>query len=85
MKLRSVNLPASLKKVSATAFYNLSSLTEVLIPETLTQVEFYGKLEPDPNHPYGGLLTQTWAFLGTSLPLKTQAHLKKLGYYGSFR
>lgn len=85
MKLRSVNLPASLKKVSATAFYKLSSLTEVLIPETLTQVEFDGKLEPDPNHPYGGLLTQTWAFLGTSLPLKTQAHLKKLGYYGSFR
>lgn len=85
MNLRSVNLPASLKKVSAMAFYKLSSLTEVLIPESLTQVEFDGRLEPDPNHPYGGLLTQTWAFLGTSLPLKTQAHLKKLGYYGSFR
>ncbi len=59
MNLRSVNLPASLKKVSATAFYKLSSLTEVLIPESLTQVEFDGRLEPDPNHPYGGLLTQT--------------------------
>lgn len=85
MKLRSVNLPASLKKVSATAFYKMTTLTEMLIPESLTEVEFDGKLEPDPNHPYGGLLTQTWAFLGTSLPLKTQARLKKLGYYGSFK
>lgn len=85
VKLRSVNLPASLKKISATAFYRLSTLTEILIPESLTEVEFDGKLEPDPNHPYGGLLTQTWAFLGTNLPLKTQARLKKMGYYGSFK
>lgn len=85
VKLRSINLPAALKKVSATAFYGMGTLTEVLIPESLTEVEFDGKLEPDPNHPYGGLLTQTWAFLGTSLPLATQARLKKMGYYGSFR
>ena len=63
----------------------MGTLTEVLIPESLTEVEFDGNLEPDPNHPYGGLLTQTWAFLGTSLPLATQARLKKMGYYGPFR
>lgn len=85
VKLRSINLPVALKKVSVTAFYGMGTLTEVLIPESLTEVEFDGKLEPDPNHPYGGLLTQTWAFLGTSLPLATQARLKKMGYYGSFR
>lgn len=85
VKLRSINLPAALKKVSATTFYGMGTLTEVLIPESLTEVEFDGKLEPDPNHPYGGLLTQTWAFLGTSLPLATQARLKRMGYYGSFK
>lgn len=85
VRLRSINLPAALKKVSANAFYGMGTLTEVLIPESLTEVEFDGNLEPDPNHPYGDLLTQTWAFLGTSLPLATQARLKKMGYYGSFR
>jgi hypothetical protein len=71
--LKSINFPKSLTKIEYEAFYMLSSLGEIIIPENLTSVEF-------KTNDFG----DTRAFLGTSLPLRTQAKLKQLGYTGKF-
>lgn len=71
--LKSINFPKSLTKIEYEAFYMLSSLGEIIIPENLTSVEF-------KTNDFG----YTGAFLGTSLPLRTQAKLKQLGYTGEF-
>ena len=66
--LVSVNLPESLKRISYGSFYELKSLKELIIPDTLLEIEFFGND----------------IFLGTSLPLLTQKKLKKMGYTGKF-
>lgn len=71
--LKSINFPKSLTKIEYEAFYMLSSLGEIIIPENLTSVEF-------KTNDFG----YTGAFMGTSLPLRTQAKLKQLGYTGKF-
>lgn len=71
--LKSINFPKSLTKIEYEAFYMLSSLGEIIIPENLTSVEF-------KTNDFG----DTRAFRGTSLPLRTQAKLKQLGYTGKF-
>lgn len=71
--LKSINFPKSLTKIEYEAFYKLSSLGEIIIPENLTSVEF-------KTNDFG----DTRAFWGTSLPLRTQAKLKQLGYTGEF-
>lgn len=71
--LKSINFPKSLTKIEYEAFYMLSSLGEIIIPENLTSVEF-------KTNDFG----YTGAFRGTSLPLRTQAKLKQLGYTGKF-
>ena len=71
--LKSINFPKSLTKIEYEAFYILSSLGEIIIPENLTSIEF-------KTNDFG----YTDAFLGTSLPLRTQAKLKQLGYTGEF-
>ncbi|MGI5083621.1 leucine-rich repeat domain-containing protein [Treponema putidum] len=66
--LVSVNLPESLQKIDYHTFQELTSLKELIIPDSLTEVEF-----ADDN-----------IFLGTNLPLLTQKRLKELGYKGKF-
>ncbi|MGI5063193.1 leucine-rich repeat domain-containing protein [Treponema denticola] len=66
--LVSVNLPESLKRISSGSFYELKSLKELIIPDTLLEIEFFGND----------------IFLGTQLPLLTQKKLKKMGYTGKF-
>ena len=66
--LVSVNLPESLKRISSGSFYELKSLKELIIPDTLLEIEFFGNN----------------IFLGTQLPLLTQKKLKQMGYTGKF-
>lgn len=90
--LEVANLPANLKYImqtyaSGTCFRNCSSLKELKIPESLTQIRFVnginktwdGHIKYDfatsPGNHFGGC---------SSLPLATQARLKQLGYTGSF-
>ena len=69
--LKSVNLPASLKKLDDAAFAYLEALQELTIPDSITELEFSGG---DYSH----------AFERTALPLSTQKRLKQLGYPGKF-
>ena len=69
--LKSVNLPAALKKLDTAAFAYLEALQELTIPDLITELEFSG-----------GDYSQ--AFKGTALPLATQKRLKQLGYPGKF-
>lgn len=71
--LKSINLPKSLTVIEYEAFFRISSLSEIIVPEELSSVEFKTNV-------FG----HTDAFRGTSLPLATQAKLKKLGYTGDF-
>lgn len=88
--LEVANLPANLKYILAPnygrgdhCFQNCSSLKELKIPESLTQIRFVdemyanGKIEFAPS---------SWSYFEgcSSLPLATQARLKQLGYTGSF-
>ena len=75
--LQSVNLPASLKSMASDAFYGLESLTELIIPDSLTEIEFDETV-------YSGLPSEQTQFKGTSLNLATQKRLKDLGYTGKF-
>ena len=75
--LQSVNLPASLKSMASSAFRNLENLTELIIPDSLTEIEF------DETFSDGQSAGQ-WQFEGTSLNLATQKRLKDLGYTGKF-
>lgn len=76
-KLQSVNLPASLKSMASDGFYKLENLTELIIPDSLTEIEFEETF-------YGGLPSEQRQFVGTSLNLATQKRLKDLGYTGKF-
>lgn len=71
--LQSVNLPASLKRISYEAFLGVESLTELTIPDSLTQVDFSTNYSQE-----------TFAFEGTSLNLVAQKRLRDLGYTGKF-
>ena len=97
--LEVVNLPANLKYIYAGTwtygevhgcFTNCSSLKELKIPESLTQISFcYTKEKADgslvPSNSYEGYQDCDSHFRGcSSLPLATQARLKQLGYEGSF-
>lgn len=90
--LEVANLPANLKYIrdsggSGNCFGNCSSLKELKIPESLTQIRFLRQiytrwdgsdeydLQQNPNNHFQGC---------SSLPLATQARLKQLGYTGSF-
>lgn len=70
--LKSVNLPASLQKISEGAFTDLSNLHELIIPDSIESLEFLPySSDGDSN-----------AFTGTSLTLKARKRLKQLGYPG---
>lgn len=70
--LKSVNLPASLQKISEGAFTNLRNLNELIIPDSIESLEFLT---------YNSA-TENYAFAGTSLTLKARKRLKQLGYPG---
>lgn len=87
--LEVANLPANLKYIGAPAygrgahcFQNCSSLKELKIPESLTQIRFVNWLYEDKIE----FVSSGYpVFEGcSSLPLATQARLKQLGYEGSF-
>lgn len=89
--LEVANLPANLKYImqtysSGTCFRNCSSLKELKIPESLTQIRFVDSI----TETWDGRLEYDFATSGdhfggcSSLPLATQARLKQLGYEGSF-
>ena len=84
--LEVANLPANLKYIysgeGGSCFRNCSSLKELKIPESLTQIRFYDYID---NNGKIRFRTDTSHFAGcSSLPLATQARLKQLGYTGSF-
>ncbi len=67
--LKKVTLPSTVKKIGDNAFIFCAQLLEIVIPESVDKIDFsYGRQNFD----------------GTSLPLKTQVKLRKLGYKGSF-
>lgn len=67
--LAKVTLPSTAKKLKAETFHYCTSLSEIVIPDSITSLNF----EYDP-----------FMLKGTALPLKSQAKLKKLGYTGHF-
>lgn len=84
--LEVANLPANLKYIysqdGGSCFMGCSSLKELKIPESLTQIRFYHMTS---NSGQIRFRTDTFNFAGcSSLPLATQARLKQLGYEGSF-
>jgi len=69
LKLKKVTLPASVTKIGSDAFIFCSQLSEIFIPESIEKIDFsYGRQNFD----------------GTSIPLRMQVKLRKLGYQGSF-
>lgn len=72
--LQSVNIPASTKKIASQAFYQLGNLTELIIPDSLTKIEFA----------LSGGEEAMYHFQGTNLNLAAQKRLKDLGYTGKF-
>ena len=67
--LTKVTLPSSVKIIGDDAFIFCAQLIEVAIPDSVGKIDFsYGQQN----------------FAGTSIPLKTQVKLRKLGYQGSF-
>lgn len=88
--LEVANLPANLKYIRAPAygrddhcFQNCSSLKELKIPESLTQIRFVDEIHANGRIEFA--LHPGSYFAGcSSLPLATQARLKQLGYEGSF-
>ena len=67
--LKKITLPTSAKKLAGDGFWICKQRSEVVIPESLERIDF-------------GHSSQQ--FDGTSIPLKLQVRLKKLGYSGSF-
>ena len=98
--LEVANLPANLKYIYAAGsayarnyngcFADCSSLKELKIPESLTQISFcYTETKADGSIvPSKGQNSYQYNFYHfkncSSLPLATQARLKQLGYEGSF-
>ena len=69
LDLKKVILPTSARKLAGDGFCFCKQLSEVVIPESLERIDF-------------GHSSQQ--FDGTSIPLKLQVRLKKLGYSGPF-
>jgi len=68
-KLKKVTFPSTVKKIGDDAFIFCTQLSEVIIPDSVERIDFsYGRQNFD----------------GSSIPLKTQVKLRKLGYQGSF-
>lgn len=71
--LESVTLPISLKEIGVWAFRNCSSLKTIIVPDSLTKVEF------NSSSPFNS------PFIGcSSMSMKSQMSLRKLGYEGDF-
>ena len=78
--LKTITLPSTVEVIPHFCFNNCSSLEEIIIPESVTQITF------DTKYDMGGLedLRKSSAFEGTKFNLATQAKLKQLGYNGKF-
>jgi hypothetical protein len=88
--LKKVNLPKNLKRIADYSFIGCGELIELIIPDTLTTVEFgaFYKGEwlkyPEENYYMGGTVGEN-AFEGCDkLPIKTRQRLQELGYTGKF-
>lgn len=73
--LESVNLPASLKKIEGTAFSGMDTLEELIIPDSLTSIEFVEGYDS---------FSEKETFRGTHFSLALQRRLRQLGYEGNF-
>ena len=93
-QVKKVNLPKNLKRIGTLAFVNYSELSELMIPDTLTSVEFRDynawdggrwTKDGDINPTYSSPQKSTTTFIGCGkLPLKTRQKLKEWGYQGDF-
>ena len=77
--LEEINFPVSLKTIDSHAFTNFSKLNNIIIPDSITSLEFKDYMDY-----YGENTLICNAFKGTSLNLATQKRLKELGYKGEF-
>ena len=77
--LEEINFPESLKTIDSHAFTNFSKLNNIIIPDSITSLEFKDYMDY-----YGENTLICNAFKGTSLNLSTQKRLKELGYKGEF-
>lgn len=68
--LESINFPSSLENIGWYAFNFCDNLKEIIIPDSLTSLKFSS--------------SEDSFYSCSSLPLATQARLKKLGYTGEF-
>jgi hypothetical protein len=89
--LKKSNLPKNLKRIADGSFTGCRELIELIIPDTLTTVEFgrfdgNGEWHKDPEETYyDGTTVGDRAFKGCGkLPLKTRQRLQELGYTGEF-
>lgn len=67
--LKKVTLPSTVKKIGDYAFSFSTNFSEIIIPDSVEKIDF---------------ISGNQIFDGTSIPLKTQAKLRKLGYKGKF-
>lgn len=72
--LKSVNIPVSCERIENYAFAECESLSEIIIPESIEKIELFDKWSNGSS-----------CFRNCkSLPLATQAKLRRLGYKGEF-
>ena len=97
--LKKINLPKNIKRIGESVFAYCSELSELVIPDNLTSVEFgviadvgYGKLGGQGKWTKDGVKAWDWgdavvsnAFKGCGkLPIKTRQILQSWGYKGDF-
>jgi len=94
--LKKMNLPKNLKRLHKYAFSGYKELTELIIPNTITEIEF-GISSYGYEKPWSKIGERYWATANMitaeemrsfsdcgKLPLKTRQRLKELGYTGGF-
>jgi hypothetical protein len=86
--LQKITLPKNLKQIGEYAFSSAGELTEIIIPDTLTSVEFVRTGDDWSTDPWGILYTprpDNGAFEGCGkLPIKTRQTIQGWGYTGGF-
>ena len=73
-KLRRASIPSTATTIGGRGFIFCTSLSELIIPESLVHISFIDSYMVSANE----------VFRETALPIKTQVRLRKMGYSGSF-
>ena len=88
--IKKVNLPKKLKEIYGPLFWNYDELTDLIIPDTITNLTFYKFVKANDDYtqfeytPYNKDEIQTTFRGGQKLPIKTRQRLQQLGYTGEF-